>query len=170
MGKRGPPPKPTSLRQLEGDKSHRPQRPEAKPRSGARVPAPPAWLSPAGKRVWRRSAPGLHRLGLLTDSDVNAFAAYCREWATYLEASAAVAREGMVLRDIGSMGQAKAIAHPCVAVGNQALANAIRIGARFGLTPSDRVALPGTKDEKRSPIEELGKRGQVLPGPGSAAS
>ena len=51
MGRRGPPPKPTRIRLLQGNPSKRPiNKREPKPPDGS--PRCPAWLSPEAKRTW----------------------------------------------------------------------------------------------------------------------
>ena len=73
MGARGPAPKPTALKVLDGNPRHRPiNRSEPRPRPVA--PKCPSWLDAEAKREWRRIAPALERIGLLTEIDGTALA------------------------------------------------------------------------------------------------
>ncbi len=75
MGRRGPPPKPTALRVLHGDRKDRINTSEPSP-AAAEV-RPPDWLGGEALGVWRRLAPDLERKGVLSAWDVEAFAVYC---------------------------------------------------------------------------------------------
>ena len=78
MGKRGPRPKPTALRVLEGNPSKRPLPPnEPKPPSIS-APAAPLTLDAVGRTEWRRLAPQLQTLGLLTEIDRSALEVCCQ--------------------------------------------------------------------------------------------
>jgi len=71
-------PKPTAIRELEGDpgKLLRKRRREPKPRlaTGAECPG---WLGKFAATEWRRIVPELERLGLLTVVDLGALEVYC---------------------------------------------------------------------------------------------
>ena len=76
MGQRGPAPKPTALKQLEG--TFRPDRAQ-----GEVFPdlppdlSPPDHLSEPARDKWVELAPILARNGLLTECDLDALALYC---------------------------------------------------------------------------------------------
>jgi len=75
MGKRGPAPKATNLKILEGNPSKRPlNNDEPQPESGAICPE---WLSENAQNEWRRLAPILESCGILTKADEDTLAAYC---------------------------------------------------------------------------------------------
>ena len=82
-------PKPTHLKLLEGEvNKKRINFNEPKPRPKA--PKCPSWLSREAKKEWRRLAPELERLNLLTKNDLAMFASYCAAfgklaWAERLE-------------------------------------------------------------------------------------
>lgn len=72
---RGPRPTPTNLIALRNNPGKRAiNRHEPKPRGKAECPQ---WLSSAARKVWRRRAPELNRLGVLTSVDTEVFAEYC---------------------------------------------------------------------------------------------
>lgn len=67
MGKRGPRPTPTPLKVLRGARKDRINQHEPKPTPGR--PPMPSWLPPEAKKIWRRLAPELERMGVLTKAD-----------------------------------------------------------------------------------------------------
>jgi P27 family predicted phage terminase small subunit len=87
MGLRGPQPKSTALRILEGRVQHKPLPPnEPQPRIGP--PACPRWLDPAAKREWRLIVREwrLAAPRLLTRVDGGVLASYCQALARHAQA------------------------------------------------------------------------------------
>lgn len=77
MGERGPPPKPTAIRELEGNPSGRPfNKKEPKPKKVA-VIEPPAWYSEQARIYWHRVVPILSQMGVLTEADLPLLERYC---------------------------------------------------------------------------------------------
>ncbi len=149
MGKRGPAPTPTNLRVLRGNPGQRalPQN-EPKPRPVA--PARPTWLDPEAKREWKRIAPELERLGLLTALDGAALTAYCETWATFVRARRELrayvrANKTIMLEYVNQAGAANLMPHPAIKVAREAAAQLKVFAAQFGLTPAARtgIEVPG---------------------------
>ncbi|MEE8551357.1 MAG: phage terminase small subunit P27 family, partial [Gemmatimonadota bacterium] len=93
MGRRGPPPKSPYLKALEGNPGKRPLKVNnAKARSAA--PDCPDWLSAEAKAEWKRLAPELERLGLLTLLDRAAFSGYCQSYAHWVQAQRVLREHG----------------------------------------------------------------------------
>jgi len=83
---RGPPPKPTYLRILEGNPSKRPlNRNEPQP-PPVETLDPPDYLGGHAATEWCRIVPGLSAMRLLTIADIPALAAYCVAYARWREA------------------------------------------------------------------------------------
>lgn len=154
MGARGPKPKPTALRILEGNPSHRPL-PKNEPKPESDKVRCPAWLAADAKKEWRRLAPSLIAMGLLTNSDVQAFAAYCESYAAWKEASQYLHEHGSVF-EMPSGYMAKA---PQVSIAQTNLTLMKQFAGEFGLTPSSRTRImAGTdngKAEAEDPMEQL---------------
>lgn len=155
MGARGPAPKPTALKRLEGNPGKRALATgELEPRVPAKAPAPPAFLDEVATKEWKRVAPELHRLGLLTVVDIMALAAYCQCYSDYLTAREAIARAGgnpTFTTDKGYVGQ-----RPEVTIAQKSLALMKAYMAEFGMTPSARarMALPQEPTEQ-DPLDEF---------------
>ncbi|KAF1084849.1 Phage terminase, small subunit [Sporotomaculum syntrophicum] len=140
MGARGPAPKPTHLKVLEGNPGRRPlNKNEPKPKPVA--PKCPAWLDKEAKHEWKRVAPELEKLGLLTIVDGTALAAYCQAYSRWVAAEKVLTTEGMTYEtETGYIRQ-----RPEVGIVQKYL-NLIKLYcAEFGLTPSarSRMTLPG---------------------------
>lgn len=141
MGRRGPTPIPTQIKLLRGNPGHRPiGKREPKPRAGA--PSCPAWLGGEAKKMWREIAPQLQEMGVLTKIDRNALTLYCETWARWrLTVEALV---GLDYRKDGLEIKRLSI------IARDSLGILHRLGAAFGMTPSDRtriqVAKPSVED------------------------
>lgn len=91
---RGRPPKPTALKEAEGNRGKRKSNPaEPKPTALDRVPPPPSHLSADAADEWRRVSHQLQELGLLTDLDITSLIAYCASFARFLQAERQLAAE-----------------------------------------------------------------------------
>lgn len=138
MGKRGPKPTPTSLLVARG--SWRAKKRAGEPDPGRGRPRCPLWLLPEARAMWGRIAPQLDRMGVLTTADGQALAQYCQTWAKWREAEEFCAANGQ------TYGDAKGVIrlYPQAKQAMQLSESLGRLGARFGLSPSDRVGLPVT--------------------------
>ncbi len=141
----GRPPKPTVIKILAGNPGKRPLN-KAEPKPKPVAPKCPAWLSKEAKREWKRVAPELERLGLLTVVDGGALAAYCQAYARWREAEEAIKREGLVVQT----GTGYLMPHPAVKIAEKAQQLIKAFCTEFGLTPSSRsrMSLPEAKDEE----------------------
>ncbi|MGH3969933.1 MAG: phage terminase small subunit P27 family [Mycobacterium sp.] len=136
MSKRGPTPRPTHLRALEGVKEYRLNRDEPIPSEGQVVP--PVQLPADAQAVWDRLAPDLIAKRVLSTWDVDAFSAFCHSVALYNRAAAEVERSGLSAN--GSVKNTKVVS-PAFRVMQMAADMMRSIGSRFGLTPGDRAVL-----------------------------
>jgi phage terminase small subunit len=94
MSGRGRPPKPTALKEAEGNRGKRKANPaEPKPNLLDRIPAPPRHLNEDAASEWTRIAHQLHELGLLTDLDLSPLVAYCASFARFLHAERQLHKE-----------------------------------------------------------------------------
>lgn len=133
---RGRKPKPTALKILDGNPGRRPLRErEPEPRIGR--PSCPHWLDLEAKREWRRISRELHAMGLLTQADRAALAAYCQCWSDWRSAVEAIREHGRTFStEKGEIRQ-----RPEVALGQKALTLLKSYLVEFGLTPSSRTRI-----------------------------
>lgn len=158
MATRGRPPKPTRLKVLTGNPGKRPLN-DSEPQPDPTPPRCPSWLSRQAKAQWKKLAPELTRLGLLTSVDEGALAGYCSALAELRHAEQTLQREGRYLvvggffvetpgappgEDGKPAGEWRGgSVHPHPAMARQAAAwQAVRqFSALFGLDPSSRSRL-----------------------------
>lgn len=140
MGKRGPAPRPSHLKALEGCREDRLNRDEPVP--AASVIVPPVRLHADAQRIWDRLAPDLIARRVLTAWDVDAFVGFCRSAALYQRASARAARAPFEVA--GSHGGT--VLNPIFRAVTLASSDMRAFGQRFGLTPGDRSALKVRED------------------------
>lgn len=123
---------------------------------GVRVPdgAPlkPDWLGEIASRMWDERIEQLMAVdGLLSPMDGPALALYCDAWQQFHDASQIIAQQGMVaVSEKGAEYQ-----HPAVGIANKARDAIAKLGAKFGMTPSDRAGLKPTGRTVDDELSEL---------------
>jgi len=134
MGARGPTPKPTQLKVLQG--TYRPDRAnprEVFPELASNLQAP-EWLSKEARDKWNQLAPTLSRNGLLTECDLDSLAIYCQTWTRYIEAEGKLKTEGSTTTAQSGYQQVSA----WVTIAKNARSDLLKLGDRLGLSPSAR--------------------------------
>lgn len=141
MGRRGPQPKPTQLKILEGNPGKQKlNEAEPKPPILDAIPDPPKRLMKEAKKEWKRLAPTMVASGLLTTVDLSAFAELCQCYAYYLAVDAEICKEanekGPLMMQTSTSGYTQA--HPLLSLRKQYYDTWHKGLADFGLTPSSR--------------------------------
>lgn len=142
MGRRGPAPKPDTMKILEGNPGKRQlnmERPEPTGKASC-----PASLSLEAKREWRRIV-GNFPPGMVTAVDVPLLASFCEAWALHKKASERLQVEGEVIES----KDGNPYQNPWLSIRNKQVEIMVKIGSRFGLSPSDRnsIKLPDKPKE-----------------------
>lgn len=143
MGKRGPPPKPSKQKMLEGTyRKDRAAKNEIAPLPG--TPVRPSWLDARARREWDRVVPQLAALGVLSDVDQALLADYCAAQGLAQKAQEQLNRQGLVITVPGGAKQK----NPLIKIAQEARAQARLLAAEFGLSPSSRSRISAPdKDE-----------------------
>ncbi|MGX1050864.1 P27 family predicted phage terminase small subunit [Bradyrhizobium japonicum] len=139
------PPVPFPLKALRGNPGKRPMKPEPQPEIAADVPEPPPFITGYAADEWWKTAPELHRLGLLTRIDVSALAAYCHAFGQWRMAAESLAKmqandplmNGMIIKT----KYGDAATNPLVSIVRKHAGDVIRYASEFGLTPVARTRL-----------------------------
>jgi P27 family predicted phage terminase small subunit len=132
-------PIPTALKIAAGNPGHRPINAD-EPAPPAAVPRCPAHLTGAAREEWKKRAPALAKLGLLTTLDTAALEMLCAAYGEWREAMAEMAKSKPVLKTSGG----NLIQHPYLAIANRARADYLRFAIQFGFTPSARTRIKAT--------------------------
>ncbi len=154
MATRGRKPKPTALKVLAGTPGTRPlnDREPVPPRATLKCPA---WLLPEAKKEWKRLAPALEAMGVLTMADLTAFEGYCQAYARWKEAEAFITQHGSIFQTPSGYVQQV----PQVSIAQQNLKIMQSFCSEFGLTPATRariIAGAGSEDgASEDPMERL---------------
>lgn len=156
----GRPPKPTKLKLLQGNPGKRPiSQNEPKPKPIA--PKCPTWLDKEAKREWKRVAPELEKIGLLTLIDGATFAAYCQSWSLYVSAQKMIndyqkAHFKLTVTYTNTFGASNEVPLPEIAIAEKALKQLKAFCTEFGLTPASRTRIDVKPLEgKADPMEDL---------------
>jgi P27 family predicted phage terminase small subunit len=139
--------KPTALRILQGNPGKRPLN-KCEPQPAQASGRMPADLPKEARPYWRKLAPKLRRVGLLTELDVPALADLCLCLARARQAEDLVTSKGVLVA--GDRGMVK---NPAIQVARDYRAAAARLMARFGMTPSDRSGLAMRPAEEADPLQ-----------------
>lgn len=154
MGQRGPQKNPTQLEVLRGNPGRRElNQNEPKFEIEDEVPKPPPYLSTYAKKEWKRLAPIVYKIGLLTKADYSAFAAYCQNYHRWIEAEKIIrANKTLTFKD--ENGNSKAI--PEIKIANEAMQNMLKFAKEFGLTPASRTSVSAEKSvESENPFAKF---------------
>jgi P27 family predicted phage terminase small subunit len=136
---RGRPKKPTHQKILEG--TYRKDREPTNPlplESLESLPKAPGYLTKTGQKVWRVVVDRLFKLGVLYDLHLELLAMYCGEVAMYQDMSVIIKEKqekGQRLYSQAMGKDAKKVIE--LRMRDDALKNALTLGAKFGFTLSD---------------------------------
>ena len=153
MGERGPRPKPTALRVLEGNVGHRPLPVnEPKPRLGA--PEEPSGIPPMAVEKWRAVVQEMSAVpGWLARIDADLLAAYCRSFARFTAAEAVLNELGPVYEQITTqidtngtpVDRKKLMPRPEVKIARDERTAMLQLGKVFGFGPANRAGISITR-------------------------
>jgi len=143
--------KPTELKKLAG--TLRPDRVHlAEPRPPAASGYCPRDLPESAKKWWRKVAPVLAELGLLTVLDVPAARDMILCAARLVQCEQLIEEKGILVPGARNEGLVK---NPAIAAANQYRAALYRWASKFGLTPSDRAGLQVLSEEREPSLAEV---------------
>ena len=135
---------------LEGNPGKHPLSPPGAPDlHPLKLKNPPLWLGKHGKKFYKRVAPELIRLGLLTELDEMAFELLCATYERARHTQELLIQEGLVAPDERKLPRK----NPLWQIHRESVAQFFKMAAEFGLEPSGRAKLDITvidPDEKES--------------------
>lgn len=172
---RGRRPTPTAIKELAGNPGKRPLN-DAEPTPELVAPEMPKGMAAAARREWEFMVPVLLRLGVLSNIDGKALAAYCDAYAMWEAARRDLFKHGMVFDTpiFDKMGNVimydgkmllKRQPNPSFSQWNTAAKLMKSYLIEFGLTPASRTKLKITKPAEADPMEDFLKRRGAIPLP-----
>ena len=143
-------PKPTAVKKLEGNPGKRKLNTK-EPNPGKGMPDCPAWLLPEAKTEWIRLSEKLNQMGVLTEIDRSAFAAYCQSYARWKEAEEFIEKHGTIVKTPSGYWQQV----PQVSIAQTNLKVMLKFCSEFGLTPSSRSRMIAGELNKDTAVDEM---------------
>ncbi|TWU19545.1 phage terminase small subunit P27 family [Allorhodopirellula heiligendammensis] len=143
MGKRGPLPKPTARKRLEGNPGHR-QLPddEPEPRTLSEVPDAPGWLPPLACDAWQLVTEELHAVEMLATLDLPILEMWCISYASWREMFNDVTKNGYTQEFFDAEGNLKySQPTPAATLLGKFASDCNRWAKVLGLGPAYRVGL-----------------------------
>ena len=125
-----------SLKLLQGNPGKRPLK-KARAAPAASNVTCPEWLSPSAKAEWRRVAPELQRMGLLTSLDRAVLTGYCEHFARWVDSTRFLQENGT--HYLTPRGQVRE--WPQVNMAKQASQSMRTFANELGLSPNSRARL-----------------------------
>ena len=150
LATRGRKPTPTAIKILHGNPGKRPLN-KHEPMPEKKAPTCPKWLDDEAKKEWKRLAPQMEQLGILTEADRTAFASYCQAYSRWKEAEEFMTRSGTTIFKTPS-GYWQQL--PQVSIAQTYLKIMNRIAEQFGLTPAARSRIIAG-DKNNAPVDEM---------------
>lgn len=136
-------PIPTAIKELRGNPGKRAlNADEPQPEKLFELPECPDHIGAWGKREWDRVGPKLIKMGLLAETDLQTFEAYCLNVQLMIEAREEIQRHGMLV-----MGARGRVRNPAIAAFSAASTAVRGFASEFGLTPSSRTRIKLPSDD-----------------------
>ena len=106
---------------------------------------------PEAKKEWQRLAGLMNQMGVLTEVDMAAFAAYCQSYARWKEAQEHITSEGSTFETEKGYQQQT----PWVGIANTNQKLMLQAASEFGLTPSSRSRIVAGNSRTCDPEDEM---------------
>ena len=134
MGMRGPSPQPTALKLLRGNPGKRRLNPD-EPKLEVKIPDCPEHLDEVAREEWKRLAPSLVAMKILTDADYIGLGTLCQAYATLIDAQLQLSKSGILYKTKSGYIQQS----PLLGIVNSQVQIITSLLREFGLTPSSRT-------------------------------
>jgi P27 family predicted phage terminase small subunit len=138
------------LRELEGNPGKRPLNP-SEPQPERKRPKCPAHLDAEARREWRRLAPILERMRVLTEADEIALGNLCTQYATLIKAQRLLDKSGLLFKTRSGYVQQS----PLVAIVASCVDQVNKLCREFGLTPASRTRIQAAPEDPRSSMDRI---------------
>lgn len=147
---KGRKPKPTAIKDLQGNPGKRAKN-HAEPVFSPSEGACPPWLSARAREEWGIVSAELKTLGMLQRVDAASLASYCQSVANVEAAQAEIDEHGLVIED--AMG--KRIKNPAFNIQKEAMLLIQKFASEYGFTPAARARIKApTVQKETDPLAE----------------
>jgi P27 family predicted phage terminase small subunit len=146
MGLRGPAPKPTAIKRLQGNPGKRALN-EREPQLEPGIPACPDHLDATACKEWDRVSKLLVGMKVLTEADYIALGNLCQAYSTLIAAQRQLNKSGILYKTKSGYVQQS----PLLGIITAQTTIVNKLLAEFGLTPSSRTRLAITEPKEKPP-------------------
>jgi P27 family predicted phage terminase small subunit len=162
MGFRGPAPKPTVIKKLQGNPGKRPLNAN-EPQPTAGLPHCPDHLDDIARKEWQRVSKLLLGMKVLTEADYIALATLCQAYSTLIAAQKQMNKSGILYKTKSGYIQQS----PLLGIITAQTTIVNKLLSEFGLTPASRtrIHIAPQEEKPKNPFADLEEE---LPGPSVA--
>lgn len=161
MGRRGPRPKPSAIKEFQGNPGKR-ALPKNEPKPPLALPPSPKMLDVTARAEWKRVAKILHGVRVLTEADLATLKGYCVNFSRACEAEVLVNKEGVVITEMRGSGEntySISKENPAFTAGLKARRQMLEFARELGLTPASRTKIQSAPPpDDGAPLEQLRSR------------
>lgn len=161
MGNRGPKSMPDNIRLITGNAGHRPltQKPGVL-QPDVQIPDCPSHLSPEAKKEWKRVAPELFKIRIISELDRAALAAYCQAYGRWVDFEKRIKELNDEGKAQGSKDRGLVDLTPngfkqmsvYLQISNRAVEQMHKFMAEFGMTPANRARIEAAQVPEQSDL------------------
>ena len=123
----------------------------SEPKPERKRPKCPGHLDAEARREWRRLAPILERMRVLTEADEIPLGNLCIQYATLIKAQRLLDKSGLLLKTKSGYVQQS----PLVAIVAGCVEQVNKLCREFGLTPASRTRIQAVPEDPRSSMDRL---------------
>jgi P27 family predicted phage terminase small subunit len=146
-------PKPSIVHEMNGYPGKRkPKRREPKPKRC--IPLPPAHVTDEVKKAWGKLAGKLDSMHVLTEADAWLLEELSETYVELIELRRDIAAEGRRVEVITTNGSVRMVTNPLVNQLSDAAKRFKALMVECGLTPSSRMRVNSSAEEKEDPADE----------------
>ena len=150
MGMRGPSPKPTRIKLIQGNPGKRPfNAREPKPELAA--PQCPEYLDAVARAEWDRLVEILLAMRVLTEADYIALGNLCQAYSTMIDAQTKLSKAGILYKTKSGYIQQS----PLLGIVNSQMTLINSLVREFGLTPSSRTRVSSISEPRENKFANL---------------
>jgi P27 family predicted phage terminase small subunit len=103
----------------------------------------PYWLSTRAKNIFNKLVAEFEGMNLITNVDVNMIALYSDAFASYIDYTERIKKDGIIVTSLNNGGFEQEDVNPLIAKKEKAFAMIEKAGSKLGLSPVDRAKMVG---------------------------
>lgn len=141
----GPAPRPTALKLLDGNPGKRPLN-QNEPKPAQVIPKCPTHLDDIAKKEWKRLAPVLSRMRVLTEADAIMLSTLCLTYSRLIQAQEALGKSSLLIKT----GSGYVQQSPLIGIISTCTQQIATLCREFGLSPAARTRIAAEQDQSIS--------------------